>query len=90
MPPQLQPHQPMRLGSSCGIAGEDLVERGHLVGELDGAEVAVGGLLEVAAAAAGAAAVDVEDGEAVLGEELVEELAAPQELRMLLLGVGPL
>ncbi len=72
LPPQLQPHHPTR-GVELRIAGERLVERGDLIGELDGPEVPVGGLLELAAMASAAAVVDAEDGEAVLGEQLVEE-----------------
>ena len=56
---------------------EDLIECGELIVELDGAEVAVRDLFEIAATAAHAAIVDVEDGEAMLGEELVEELRGP-------------
>ncbi len=63
------------LGIELRVAGEGLIERGDLVGELDGAEGAVGGLLEVAATATGAAIVDVEDGEAVLGEQFIEKAA---------------
>ena len=55
--------------------GEHGVEDGQLIFKLHGAEVVVGGLGKGAAAHAGAAIVGVEDGEAVLGEELVEEQA---------------
>jgi hypothetical protein len=58
---------------------EDLVDGGHLVGELGRTEVVVRDLFEVAAAAGHTAVIDVENREAVLSEELVKEkvLATP-------------
>ena len=65
------------------VLGEDFVDRSHLVGELRRSEVVVRHLFEVSATTSHAAIVDMEDGVAVLGEELVEvkALAAPAVAR---------
>ena len=61
------------LGIKLRIAGKRGVDDGELIFKLHGSEVVVRGLGEVAAAHAGAAVVGMENGEAVLGEERIEE-----------------